>query len=361
MKNLTLFALLLLFSAAFTSCLPEVTLTLEEEPEEVNPVEEVTTSTNLSYGTESFHPNFAYLRTTPNETGDGFNHIVLFTQRGATIRGGDLVDYTMEGVIGVAFSSVEESPVGNFPVLTEGASAEATGVTAAGGQTVFSYVSSPWSLMNRTFTSGSMDIVRNESGDYKIEVDLLESGTNYSITGRFVGGVQEIVLPEVEEVSVEEFSGENLLKRDEEEITLRDAYLVEQELSRDNETYYRLFLTEEPVENVEGSLRGVTNAMMMKLIINDELKTGRYELGRNGTLNTAGFFTRAENDFSHGSYLCRGMDFTTNSMQDDEPMDAGEVVILVEGDQIKIKFNYESTRGASLSGEYHGSLMTLRR
>ncbi len=360
MKNLTLFTLLLLFSAAFTSCLPEASLTLEEEPEEVNPVEEVTTSTNLSYGSYSLHPNFAYLRTTPNETGDGFNHTLIFTQRGVTLREGDLVDYTSAGIIGISFSSVEESPVGNFPVLAEDASPEETGVKAAGGQTFFSFASSPSSLMNRTFASGSMDIVQD--GDaYKIEVDLVESENGFSITGRFVGSVKEILLPETEAVSAEEFSGENLLKREEEEIILRDAYLVPRENSLNSSSHYNLFITEESVTNEAGSLSGTTNALLMRLEINDQLKSGRYKLGRAGTLNNTGFFTRYERDVVNSSFLCREMDFTTNVMLDDEPMDAGEVVILVEADLVKIKFNYESSRGASLNGEYQGRIQTLSR
>lgn len=360
MKYLSPLAFMLLLCTAFTSCLPEVSITQTEEVEFVSPDEDVTTSSSISFGSQSLHPNYAFLRTTPNEAGDGFNHVLVLTQSGVAVRGGDLTDYTSAGIIGIAFSSATESPVGNFPVLAEDASSGETGVMAAGGHSFFSFLSPVSELVNRSFASGSMDVVQ-DGDDYKIEIDLVAPGNDYSITGRFVGGVEDIILPEAEEVSAEEFSGESMLKRDSEEIPLQDAYLVEQESNSSDDRIYRLFLTEETVQNNGESLSGTTNALLMKLTIGNELKSGRYVVGREGSLSSVGFFARNEKDFVYASYLCRDMNFDTNSMLDDEPMDAGEVVILVEEDQVWIKFDYESTRGASLSGEYKGGIHTLLR
>ena len=52
------------------------------------------------------------------------------------------------------------------------------------------------------------------------------------------------------------------------------------------------------------------------------------------------------------------MNFDENRAADDEPMDTGETLVSVDGDTFSIKFNFMSSRGAEMKGEYHGQIIT---
>jgi len=362
MKNLTFFTFLLLFCGLFTSCLNETSSAVVEEMEEVVPEEEVTLNIfDLTYysGTESYELNYAYLRTVPIANGEKYQHTLVFTSEPAIGHDNDLTKEVSSGVVGVTYVSSSESPSGSFSALAEEEATTGNGIVSAGGRPSASFTRSSFNLTDVNYDAGMLDVVIEE-GKFRIELDLPGGENGYPISGKYTGPVTMLNLPEYPEVIPADFTGASGMDRSGETFELSNAYLVKIGRVVEGRTTYRLFVTEERADDGSGELTGTTNAMLVYLKTRDGIKSGHYPLYNDGRYS--GYFTKQERDISTGSYLCRNMNFDTGAMEDDEPMDNGVAIILVDGDEFKIKFTYQSSRDAEVEvvGEYHGTILEAR-
>ncbi|TXF88403.1 hypothetical protein FUA23_14795 [Neolewinella aurantiaca] len=310
--------------------------------------DEPSASTNFKFGYIEVDLFYAYVRTTAMPDGQTFQHHLVLTESDV-LDNDNLRNEVPEPTAAILLQSDNPVPVGEFRV-SDGS------LLDAGTETSYIVSAGSYLLRDLRFDSGSTVTISAQDGEYLVEVDILHNANpRHTFRGTFTGPLVPVnpVSPEAEEVSPEDFSGENYMLRDEESFALTNAYLVPYS------NYYRLYLTEEPVHNAE-DLLGESDVMLLALANSSggDLESGRHKISNTfETFN--GYFREINTGQVTGSYFCRQMDFRTGTALDDEPMDTGETLVYIEGDEFSIRFDFESFRGANLRGEYHGEVMKL--
>ena len=354
MTFVTRILFLCLLSVSFFSCIEEVDTTIRPSTEPgwtLEPEDPATTEVGqFRIGSNTVELAHAYIHTSPAPEGENFQHHIVLSSEDVLVDG-DLRSSREIPTIALLLESSSSSPIGNFTVA-------AGSLLDANGSRAYAVSRGNFLLRGLEFDSGSSVTITANGDEFVIKADIRHNTVSYyTFNGVYEGSVLPIASGgaggnEAEAIDPDLFTGENFMTHNDQPFDLTDAYVA-----FDGDSY-RLYLSDRPVF-VANELTGTSNVMLLFLSAasNGDVAPGRHTISDDSFGNEGYFFAATNSSAIRSSYFCRNMNFDTNRADDDEPMDTGETLVRIEDDNVSIKFNFTSARGAEVQGEYHGEIV----
>ena len=344
--------LLLAAAATFTAC--------EDQTLDVatTPTDEVAASTYderklpapvaFQFRQTTSHLTDGYVQTIQRAAGAYEHHLVLTASD--VLENDDLAGGTDAALV-VTFATPTSSLVGTHRL--GGADANIRTV----GMRHYPNFSDPYlQIDNAWFYQRGEIIIRERFGVYSVVVAL--DGfyeDNAELNGVFVGELYRVAAPaDVNPVTEADFTGESQVAIGGISVgEITRAYARRYDMGNGEYMVDGLYFTRTAVD-AEGELVGSSDALVVSLE-NTQLRTGRY-LSWSAPSEGRYFERRSVAEQRMGGAWCTNMNFVTGSWDDDDPVDGGETLVRVDGDNVQFRMTGEILYGASFTLEYNGPI-----